>query len=482
MKKKSFFSIILAFKRWQQLKREFQMRKQPITIIPKIPLTIRDIDDLFLEQKKSSRSVKTENEATNTKTVEPSVSIMHSIDDEENVLTEKEKIRQTKEVEEFKVQRDDEHDFDDDEPRSKFRQTTNGFGFSSTFSNKSDESASVRTDATSMKNATAPKFCFSMRLKTLSISQKNSSVVATRQKYFLENVRPSNSKISLNSRQDFIENILVSSFECRPNLSFLIAATPSDIILFQQSLISPENYHLGRIKRRSNDTSDLNWHDGAITSMNVINETLLSIYTNSLWFVYNFYTGDKSFQLLRKSGVDDTQTAENSDEKYRRGIGTVHQEFSYHLYLSRNDVWMLSKNRIKTKANAGTFTLSSLIPNVQNFLDITVNDQAICFLVEIDDSYAVIFCSLNTCQLDPKLKPIVLTDSTEPMKICSGYSNHCRQYFIFVNEPSKKILHILSFEEYLYSYPIDAYSMSYVHDTNELIFVSEKAICSLKFN
>ena len=69
--------------------------------------------------------------------------------------------------------------------------------------------------------------------------------------------------------------------------------------------------------------------------------------------------------------------------------------------------------------------------------------------------------------------------SENPLSICSIYIHDLKTYFIIINDPLAKIIHIITNEKYLKSHRLIAYAFSYIKETNELMFISNNGLYSI---
>lgn len=264
---------------------------------------------------------------------------------------------------------------------------------------------------------------------------------------------------------------------------FLVACTTNYIVRFKSQLNRLDRWQLGVIERRIHKQYPLDWHDGLIISMGPVASDSIYMFTEREVFIYSVVERRRLHSRILPTGSDDRPEV-NSHRYYepQRGIGTVHDKYVYHIYLNRNYHWKLAKYVRETFSSIGEYDLTDEFPEVTRFLHVCANEKTINLLVQMNDSsYAVVFCSTVDFKRSNKLSPITLSNTEQPLTICSAWISCIRQYVLFVNDPSNDILHILTTEQYLCSYPINCHAICYVADNDELIIVTNKSITSINF-
>ncbi len=277
---------------------------------------------------------------------------------------------------------------------------------------------------------------------------------------------------------------LVSHYQHERNILLLMTSNAYNIVLFKSQLNRLDRWHLGAIERRSHIEQSLDWHDGLIISMGSTGKNNIYMFTEYEFFIYSINLRRKLDSRILPRGNDDGAEINNlSHNEFQRGIGTVYAEHMYHIYVNRSCRWTLSKTLLERLVHIYDYDLTRLFPDVERFIHLCVNDKTISFLVQMYDlSYAVVFCSMNDCNTNEYLLPIILSNAQQPLTICSAFIQSLKQYLFFINDPSTDILHIINTKQYLQSYPISAHAICYVEDKHELMIVTNNSISSVNLN
>lgn len=272
---------------------------------------------------------------------------------------------------------------------------------------------------------------------------------------------------------------LVSDYQHKKNIFLLMTCNTRYIVLFESQLNRLDRWSLGAIERGSQTVSSLDWHDGLIISMGYMGNNNIYMFTEREFFIYSISTRRKLQTRILPHGNDDGFEINNSSlNEYQRGIGTVDDKFMYHIYLNRSSHWTLSKTSLDTLSRMHNYDLTLTFPDVLRFIHLCISEKTINFLVQMNDlSYAVVFWLINK-----SISSIILPGAKQPLTIYSAFIQSLKCEVFFINDPSNDILHILTIEQYLQSYPITAHAICYVVDKHELMIVTNNYISSINLN
>jgi len=252
------------------------------------------------------------------------------------------------------------------------------------------------------------------------------------------------------------------------------------IIIFQSQSDRLIRWYSIIIERSNPTERDSKWHNLLIKSIGFIDINRIYLFTDREFIIYS---SDLSSKL--RSCILLTDNNHNSEYKdIQRGLnGIVHDKYIYHIYLNIECHWILSIFDVETINHICDRDLTEIFPDIKRFIHICITDRTINFLVKMESShYAVMFCS-NTINSKIELKRTILLSYAEnPLTICPVYIHYIQKYIFFVNDPSIKIIHILSNEKYLQSYSIIAYTLCYIEENHELILTSNDGIYSININ
>ena len=229
------------------------------------------------------------------------------------------------------------------------------------------------------------------------------------------------------------------------------------------------------IERSNRIDQDLIWQSDPITSIGFIDKNHLYIFTEYDFTIYSLTTLSIYYTW--------TLINNNNNGEQSRGIGTVYDKYVYHIYINEDSHRILSICEINSMEHVYDYNLSIDFSDVNRFLHICINNQTINLLVEMKSLQYAVISLFKTDHLSVESSRLIpLSYANNPLTICCIYNHYLKKYFLFVNDPSAKIIHILSNEKYLQSYAITAHALSYNEDNCELIFVSNDGIYSININ
>ncbi|CAF0912836.1 unnamed protein product [Adineta steineri] len=281
------------------------------------------------------------------------------------------------------------------------------------------------------------------------------------------------------TRVESLTTNLVTQYKHDQNTSLLMACNKTYIILFKSQLNRTTQGNLSAIVRYNKREQNLDWDDDLMVSIGSIDNTNLYILTKSDFVLYSL----DSFDKINSWALPNINNHNLISNDTTSGVGTVHNNYVYIISRNNDFHWMLSLFEFKTMIHLYDYNLTQMYSEIKRFIHICVNDTTMSFLVEMNSSqYTVIFCTLdNDSKFEPK-KLIQLFYAERPLTICSVYMNTLQKHLFFINDPSAKIIHILTIEKYIQSYSLIANALCYIKDNHELIFVSNDGIHSIKLN
>ncbi|CAF0907236.1 unnamed protein product [Rotaria sordida] len=269
----------------------------------------------------------------------------------------------------------------------------------------------------------------------------------------------------------------VAHYEHERNTSILMTCNTDYIILCRNRSNQLFSWYLSAIDRSNLQEQRLDWHDHLINSIGFINKNHLYIFSEHYFIIYSLESNSQTHSLILPND-NNNHNSELNDQKYC--IGTIYDKYIYYIYLNIKHEWILSIFEFETKNHLYDYNLTENFPKVKRFIHICVNNKNICFLVEMDGSqYAVVFCSYNNHLIKSLKEQISLFYAGNPLTICSIYISYIQKYIFFINDPSAKIIHIITNEKYLQSYSIIAHAFYYINESQELILTSNDGIYSI---
>lgn len=277
-----------------------------------------------------------------------------------------------------------------------------------------------------------------------------------------------------------ILSFLVVPYQHERNTSELMICNQNSIILFRSQADRLTRWCSIIFDRSNPNEKESKWHNLCIKSIGFINQTNIYIFTEREFLTYSSDLSSKYYSRILLN--DNNYNSEYNNIHLGFG-GTVHEQYIYHIYLNIKYHWILSILEVETINHIYDHDLTESFPNVQRFIDICINNRIISFLVEMDGSqYAVMFCT-NHINSKLELKRFIqLSYAENPLTICSVYIHYIQKDIYFINDPSAKIIHLLTQEKYLQSYSIIVHTLCYVEDTKELILTSNDGLYSININ
>ncbi|CAF0992135.1 unnamed protein product [Adineta steineri] len=288
-----------------------------------------------------------------------------------------------------------------------------------------------------------------------------------------------------NSPFKILNSIPVLEYYIEPNYHLLMTCNAEFIVLYKSQITRLDRWRLDAIQRGSHNSYVLDWHDGLIISMGLIEKNTIYMFTEHEFFMYSITSGRKIDARMLPRGTDDGSNINSVPyNNSQRGIGAVYGDFMYHIYLNHHSQWTLSKTILDKLARTPSYNLTTIFPDVERFIHFCVNAKTINFLVQMNDSsYAVVFCSVKNCNSNEYRSTVVtLLHAQQPLTICSAYIRCQDKYIFYINDPSIDILHAIDIENYLYASQILAHAICYVENKEELMIVTNNSICSINVN
>ncbi|CAF1086950.1 unnamed protein product [Adineta steineri] len=282
-----------------------------------------------------------------------------------------------------------------------------------------------------------------------------------------------------------LKSIPVLEYYIEPNYHLLMTCNAEYIVLYKSQITRLDRWRLDAIQRGSHNSCILDWHDGLIISMGLIEKNTIYMFTEHEFFMYSITSGRKIDARMLPRGTDDGSNINSVPyNNSQRGIGAVYGDFMYHIYLNHHSQWTLSKTILDKLARTPSYNLTTIFPDVERFIHFCVNAKTINFLVQMNDSsYAVVFCSVKNCNSNEYRSTVVtLLHAQQPLTICSAFIRCQDKYIFYINDPSIDILHAIDIENYLYASQILAHAICYEENKEELMVVTNNSICSINVN
>lgn len=235
------------------------------------------------------------------------------------------------------------------------------------------------------------------------------------------------------------------------------------------------------IYERSNLISPVSkWHNLACKSLGFIDHNHIYIFTDREFLIYSIDLTAKLHSCILLNDQNYRSFCDNIDLGYG---GTVYENFIYHIYQNLEQHWILSVLDLRTTTHVIDFNLTNILPDLTRIIHLSINARLISFLVVINHcQYAVMFCTYEIPLKIQLLKLIHLLYPGNPRSICSVYRPLINKDIYFINDPSEKIIHLLTCEKYLQSYALIAHCLYYVEDNDEILFVANDGIYSIHIN
>ena len=274
--------------------------------------------------------------------------------------------------------------------------------------------------------------------------------------------------------------ILVCPYQYECNQLLLMACSCDNILLCKNKLPKLDRCSLTIIERFNRTEHQIPWQDHFIISLGFINKVQFFTFTQYQLFLYSVDSLAKlhSFSLFKNN-----YTSSISGQLQYCLAGTVYDQRAFYIHFNGQSHRVLSVVDCETWDPIRHFNLTEMFPDVQQFVYMAMTDDSIQFPIELNDSqYAVQVCSLDRSLSMQGERQIRLSYADKPSRICSVYFPNCRKRLLVINDPSAKVIHLLSREKYLQSYPLIAHALCYVGDNHELVLASDVDIGSISLH
>lgn len=254
-----------------------------------------------------------------------------------------------------------------------------------------------------------------------------------------------------------------------------MAATADYILLGKSQSIRFDQRSLTIIEREECAERLLPWEDKSMVAMGFIDQDRFYVFSEDQLIIYSA----KTSKLVHTYSLP----LKDTDYPFSCITGAIDHDHIYYIHRNDHGHWILS---IVDRTDLGwirDYDLTKLFPEVQRFVYLAIDDQTIEFLVELHGSrYAVQFCALGSVgSLIPKAL-IRLVYAEKPSSLCSIFVPTLKNSFIVVNDPAGRILHLLTHDKYLQSYPQMAFAICYVQSRTELLLATSIDICSINLS
>ncbi|UJR27168.1 hypothetical protein I4U23_008466 [Adineta vaga] len=279
------------------------------------------------------------------------------------------------------------------------------------------------------------------------------------------------------TRTEVLTPVLVAHYQHEQNTSLLMACNKDYIVLFKSQSNRLIRWYLNVIVRYNKIGQDLDWDVLSITSVGSIDRNNLYIFTEHDFIIYSL----DSFSTVGSYPLTHANEHSLQDDDIKHSIGTVFNGYIYHISYNNKFHWLLSIFDLESMNNLFDYDLTEAFSDVKRFIHICVNHETVGFLVELDSGhYAVIFCSNHHHLTMSSRRLIHLSYAESPLIICSVYIKNLQKNMFFINDVSAKIIHLLTIDKYIQSYPITVHSLCYIEENDEILLASKDGIYAIR--
>ena len=160
--------------------------------------------------------------------------------------------------------------------------------------------------------------------------------------------------------------------------------------------------------------------------------------------------------------------------------GLIHENQLYYIHRNGESHWILSTVDYGKFAWIRDYDLTELFPHVQRCIHLSIDDRTLHFLVELHGSrYAVHFGTFDSFGALSFKGSVRLVYEGKPSSICPIFVPALKKSFLVVNDSPARIIHLLTTEKYLQSYPLLSHAICSVPKKSELLVASSTDICSI---
>ena len=273
---------------------------------------------------------------------------------------------------------------------------------------------------------------------------------------------------------------LVVPYQYERNTSILLTCNQNSFVLFRNQSDRLNRWYSTVYNSSDSIIQDPKPHNLYIKSIGFIDRNHIYLFTEREFLIYSSDLLTKHYSCIL---LNDTNYNLEYHNIHLGFGGLVYDQFIYHIYLNLKHHFILSLLELETNKHLQDYDLTELFPDVRQFINFCIYEQNINFLVEMEGSqYAVLYCTINNSLKIEFKRSIHLSYAGKPLTICPMYIPYLEKMIFFINDPSAKIIHIITNEKYLKSSSITAYALSYIKENHELILVLNDGIYSININ
>ena len=274
---------------------------------------------------------------------------------------------------------------------------------------------------------------------------------------------------------------LVAPYQHEQKTLLTMICNQQRIILLRNQMDRLQRWY-SIIYERSNPPIQLvsEWHTFPFKSIGFTDHNQIYIFTDREFLIYSIDLSSRLHSCILLNDQNYHAYCHNIDLGYG---GTVYGNRIYHIYRTLDQHWILSVLEFPTTTHLIDHDLTLILPSLTRIVNLSINARLISFLVLINEyKYAVLFCTHDTSLKIHLKKLIHLSYEQNPRSICSIYCPSMNKDIYFINDPSAKIIHLLTADKYLQSYTLMAHALYYIEQNDELLFVANDGIYSIAIN
>lgn len=324
------------------------------------------------------------------------------------------------------------------------------------------------------------------------ISMRLNSSISTQSLPILEQDLPNNSTISRQKsirehssqstsiKSDVLVPKKIVPYQYEKNCSIYLTCNQNSILVFRREMDNFNSCHSLLINRSNKSIQDSKPHRIYVKSIGFLNDSTIYLFTDHEFLRYSsdFHQKLNSYILSNEHNYRSISEYIHSDCG-----GIIYDNYIYHMYVNSDKHLILSVLDFQTIKCINEENLTKLFPHVKQFQHFCIYEKFIYFLVRLEsDYYAVLICLLENFRKIHYKNTIRLTYADKPLHICPIRISYLEKVILFINDPSTKIIHIISNDKYLKSTSMIAYEIYFHEQTCELLFVSNDGIYTININ
>jgi hypothetical protein len=246
-----------------------------------------------------------------------------------------------------------------------------------------------------------------------------------------------------------------------------------DYIVLVKREVHSHRCTLSIVKRLDGTDHSFEYADGYLVSVGFLHRTSIFLLSQYTCYAYALDPFDQreSFPLA----------LDHDSQRQGITVGTVFDEYLYQVHSNGEAFrWTLSVVNCLTGEPIYVRDLTQDKPDIRHVQHIVRDAASIALLVTLVDSHCVVlFYSTTGPSFMEPASCVPLSNAEKPLSICPVFIHSIRTHVLFANDPAARRIHLLTRDRYLQSWPLVAHALGYIHETHELLFITDDDVRSI---